>query len=349
MYYNWEKNIDKKELNNIVKLILDGKIIVFPTETVYGIGANAFNEAAVKKVFEAKSRPQDNPLIVLVSKKEEIKSITKNVNEIEQSLIDNFMPGPFTLILEKNENIPDIVSAGLNVVGVRIPDNKIAQKIIETAKVPLVGPSANISGKPSGTKISDIKEELEEKVSAIIDGGESKIGIESTVVKVIDGIPTILRPGKITIKEIIKVTGKARLSEEVLKRVSEQEKIDSPGVKYKHYAPTTPCRLICSASEEKQIELMNEQILENNKDVVVLIFNEDVDKINIEKEKIISIGTRKDLNTVMKRIFEALRQADKYNAKIILIEGTKKEDLGLAIMNRLLKACQYDCIDEVKE
>ena len=118
-------------------------------------------------------------------------------------------------------------------------------------------------------------------------------------------------------------------------------------MKYKHYTPTTPCRLICSASEEKQIELMNEQIIENNKDVVVLIFEEDIDKINIEKERIITIGSRKDLNTVMKEIFKALRQADKYNVKIILIEGTKKEDLGLAIMNRLLKACDYDYIGEI--
>ena len=347
MYYNWEKNIKKEELNNIVKLVQNGEIIIFPTETVYGIGANAFDKDAVNKVFEAKNRPLDNPLIVLVSKKEDIKNIAKNISEIEQILIDNFMPGPFTLVLEKKESVPDIVSASSSYVGVRIPDNKIAKKIVEASGVPIVGPSANISGKISGTNILDIKDELEQKVSAIIDGGESKIGIESTVVKVIDGIPTILRPGKITLKDIRKVTGKARISEKVLKQLAEDENIESPGMKYKHYTPTTPCRLICSASEEKQIQLMNEQIVENNKDVVVLIFEEDIDKINIEKKKIITIGTRKDLNTVMKKIFKALRQADKYNAKIILIEGTKKEDLGLAIMNRLLKACEYDYIGEI--
>ena len=347
MYYNWEKNIKKEELNNIVKLVQNGEVIIFPTETVYGIGANAFDANAVKKVFEAKNRPLDNPLIILVSKKEEIKNVAQNISEIEQILIDKFMPGPFTLVLEKKENIPDIVSAGSSYVGVRIPDNKIAQKIIEVSGVPMVGPSANISGKLSGTNVDDIKEELENKVSAIIDGGQTNIGIESTVVKVIDGIPTILRPGKVTLEDIIKVVGDAKISKKILKQVSEDEKVETPGMKYKHYTPTTPCRLICSATQEKQIELMNEQIIENNRDVVVLIFEEDIEKINIDKEKIITIGSRKDLNTVMKEIFKALRQADKYNAKIILIEGTKKEDLGLAIMNRLLEACKYDYIGEI--
>lgn len=345
MYYNWEKNIKEEELNNIVKLIRNGEIIIFPTETVYGIGANALNKKAVSKIFKAKGRPQDNPLIVHISEKADIKKIVKNVNKIEQILIDNFMPGPFTLILDKKENIPDIVSAGLSTIGVRMPDNEIAQKIIKASGVPIVAPSANISGKPSGTNIQDIKKELENKVSAIIDGGQTNIGIESTVVKVIDDVPTILRPGKITPEEIKKVIGKVSISEKILAKVSEEEKIESPGMKYKHYAPTTPCRLICSELEKKQIELINEQIEKNNKDVVVLAFEEHIEKINIEKEKIITIGSNKNLETVMHTVFTALRQADKYCAKIVLIEGTKKEDLGLAIMNRLLRACQYDCIE----
>ena len=346
MYVNWKEKIDEKQLNIISKLIQDGHIIIFPTETVYGIGANAFDEKAVKKIFEAKGRPQDNPLIVHVSKKEQIYEITKNVNEIEQKLIDNFMPGPFTLVLEKSDNIPDIVSAKLDTIGVRMPENEIARTIIEKSKVPIVAPSANMSGKPSGTNIEDIKEELEDKVSAIIDGGETKIGIESTVVKVIDNIPVILRPGKVTPNEIEKVIGKVKISDKIFKEAKENEEVESPGMKYRHYAPKTPCRLLYSVYEDKQVELVNEQIEINDNDVVVLAFKEHVEKINIEKDKIIQIGSIKDLNTVMKTIFSALRNADKKNAKIILIEGTKKEGLGLAIMNRLLRACEYDLIEK---
>jgi len=346
MYVNWKEKIDEKELNIISKLIQDGQIIIFPTETVYGIGANAFDERAVKKIFEAKGRPQDNPLIVHVSRKEQIYEITKNINKIEQKLIDNFMPGPFTLVLEKSENIPDIVSAKLDTIGVRMPENEIAKTIIENSKVPIVAPSANISGKPSGTNIEDIKEELEDKVSAIIDGGETKIGIESTVVKVIDNIPVILRPGKITPNEIEEVIGKVKISDKIFKEAKENEEVESPGMKYRHYAPKTPCRLLYSLDENKQIDLVNEQIQINNKDVAVLAFEEHIEKINIKKDKIIPIGSINDLNTVMKTIFSALRNADKKNAKIILIEGTKKEGLGLAIMNRLLRACEYDLIEK---
>ena len=335
MYYNWEKNIIEEELNNIVKLVQNGEVIIFPTETVYGIGANALDENAVKKVFEAKNRPLDNPLIVLVSKKEEIKNVAQNISGIEQILIDSFMPGPFTLVLEKKEIVPDIVSAGSNYVGVRIPDNEIIQKIIEKSEVPMVGPSANISGKLSGTKIQDIKEELENKVSAIIDGGQSNIGIESTIVKVIDDVPTILRPGKITLEQIKKVVGKAKINSK-----------ENPSMNHKHYIPTTKCKLIYSEIEEKQIELINNQIVENENDVVVLSFEEHIKKINIDEDKIINIGSNKDLEKIMHEIFAAIRKADRYNAKLILIEGVKKEGLGLAIMNRLVNACGNDVIEK---
>lgn len=346
MYINWKEKIDEKELNIISKLIHDGEIIIFPTETVYGIGANAFDEKAVKKIFEVKGRPQDNPLIVHVSKKEQIYEITKNINEIEEKLIDSFMPGPFTLVLEKKDNVPNIVSAGLDTIGVRMPENEIAKSIIENSKVPIVAPSANISGKPSGTNIEDIKEELEYKVSAIIDGGETKIGIESTVVKVIDNIPVILRPGKITPNDIKNVVGNVKISEKIFKEAKENEEVESPGMKYRHYAPKTPCRVLYSENENKQIELLNEQIKINDENTIVLAFEEHINKINIDKNKILSIGSNKDLNTVMKNLFSALRNADKKNVKIILIEGTKKEDLGLAIMNRLLRACEYDYVEK---
>lgn len=194
MYYNWTSSINKDELEKVSNLIRNGEIIVFPTETVYGIGANALDTEAVRKIFFAKGRPTDNPLIVHVGSKNEIEKVAIIQSEIEKKLIDSFMPGPITIILKKKEIIPDIVSAGLDTVGVRMPSNEIANKIILASKTPLAAPSANISGRPSGTKIGDIREELENKVSVIIDGGESNIGLESTVVKVINNIPVILRP-----------------------------------------------------------------------------------------------------------------------------------------------------------
>ena len=194
MYYNWKENINTEELKNVANLIKNGEIIVFPTETVYGIGANALDKNAVKKIFIAKGRPSDNPLIVHVANKQDIGRVTLTPSAVEQKLIDTFMPGPITIILRKKAVIPDIVSAGLDTVGIRMPSNKIANKIISAAGVPIAAPSANISGKPSGTRLKDIRDELESKVSVMIDGGETEVGLESTIVKVENNIPVILRP-----------------------------------------------------------------------------------------------------------------------------------------------------------
>ena len=196
MYYNWEKGINTKELKNVANLIKDGEVVVFPTETVYGIGANALNPEAVSKIFLAKERPSDNPLIVHIANKEDVYRIVETPSKIEQKLMDEFMPGPITIILKKKSIIPDIVSAGLDTIGIRMPSNIIAHEIIETAGVPIAAPSANISGRPSGTRIQDIRDELEGKVSVIIDGGICEYGLESTVVKVENEIPKILRPRK---------------------------------------------------------------------------------------------------------------------------------------------------------
>ncbi len=194
MYYNWKENINTEELKNVANLIKNGDIVVFPTETVYGIGANALDKNAVKKIFIAKGRPSDNPLIVHVANKQDIGRVALTPSAVEQKLIDAFMPGPITIILRKKDVIPDIVSAGLDTVGIRMPSNKIANKIISAAGVPIAAPSANISGKPSGTRLKDIRDELESKVSVMIDGGETEVGLESTVVKVENNIPIILRP-----------------------------------------------------------------------------------------------------------------------------------------------------------
>lgn len=344
MYYNWKQSINTDELQNVSKLIKNGEVVVFPTETVYGIGANALDTEAVRKIFLAKGRPSDNPLIVHVADKKEIEKIAVIQTAVEQKLIDSFMPGPITIILKKKPIIPDVVSAGLDTVGIRMPSNEIAKKIIMTSGVPIAAPSANISGRPSGTKVTDIREELESRVSVIIDGGDSNIGLESTVVKVIDDIPVILRPGKVTPEQIEEVIGKVRIDSKVFEKLLGDEKPESPGVKYRHYAPKTKCKLIYSKDENKQIEMINNLIKGNNK-IIVLCFEEHKEKILVDKENIISIGYKDKKETIAKNIYSALREADARCADLILIEGVEKYGIGIAIMNRLLRTCEYDYLE----
>lgn len=340
-HFNWKEKINESELVECADIIKNNGIIVFPTETVYGIAANAFSTEAVKKIYLAKGRPSDNPIIVHVSDKKQIDEICYVENEVEQKLIDKFMPGPFTLILKKKSIIPDIVSAKLDTVGVRMPSNIIANVFIKQCKVPIAAPSANVSGKPSGTIVEDIKSELDGKVNAIIDGGISDIGLESTVVKVINGVPEILRPGKITKEDIIKEIGIAKINDKVLQKVEKNEKIESPGMKYRHYAPDTKCVLVDILDEKKQIDRVNE-IIKGNDNVCVIGFREHKDKIQCNKY--IEIGSKYNLNEFSKRIYTELRKVDKYNVSLVIIEGVNKEGLGLAIMNRLIRTCEYNVI-----
>ncbi len=346
MYYNWKEMTNTEELKVVCNLIKNGEIIIFPTETVYGIGANALDENAVGKIFMAKGRPADNPLIVHLADKRKIEEVAQDITEVEQKLIDNFMPGPFTLILKRKPIIPDIVTAGLDTVAVRIPENIIAKGIITYSGVPIAAPSANVSGRPSGTNIEDIRKELEGKVSAIIDGGKTPIGLESTVVKVVDDVPVILRPGKVTPEQIDKVIGCVRIDKNIFGQVSKNEIVESPGMKYKHYAPETSCKLVYCANELDQFFYLNKFIKQYEGDVVVIGFEEHKEKLFLEDGRFISIGKKDNLEEFAKNIFSALRKADKIKPSKILIEGVKKEGLGYAIMNRLIRTCEHDFFEK---
>lgn len=335
--YNWRNGIDLNELNNVKKALDNGELVIFPTETVYGIGANAFDEDAASKIYKAKGRPSDNPLIVHVSDKHMLMDCVKNVSRIEEKLINAFMPGPFTLILEKNICIPDEVTANLNTVAIRMPSNEIANCIIKEFGKPIAAPSANVSGRPSGTRIDDIRAELGDRVFALIDGGDTEIGLESTVVKVINGIPTILRPGAVTAEDIEKVIGKVCIDRHVLNEVGKEETVESPGMKHKHYSPKTRCVLIDVKDEEKRVETINSLIKD---DVCVIGFNRHKEKI--KTNNFINMGD--SLEEISKNVFSSLRKADELNCKLILIEGVEPEGLGLAIMNRLIRTCSYNTI-----
>lgn len=224
-----------------------------------------------------------------------------------------------------------------------MPSNKIANTFIKECKVPIAAPSANASGKPSGTIVEDIMDELDGKVDAIIDGGMVDIGLESTVVKVIDGIPEILRPGKITKEDIINVVGCARVNNKVLEKVEAKEQVESPGMKYRHYAPNTKCILVDILDDEKQIEKINE-LIKQNSNVCVIGFKEHKNKIKCDKY--VEISSKEDLKEFSKRIYTELRKVDKYNVSLVIIEGVNKDGIGLAIMNRLIRTCAYNIIEE---
>ena len=207
-YIDLRNNLDLEELKEPAKIIKDGGIVIFPTETVYGIGTNGFNEESVRKIYELKKRDFNKPISLLVSNMEMVKTVGENITNLERALMEQFWPGPFTIILKKKKIVPDILTANGETVGVRMPSGIIAKQLIEYAGVPIATPSANISGNPSGTNIDDIRNDFEGKVDCIIDSGISELGVASTIVKVIDGIPHVLREGTITKKQIQEVVSK---------------------------------------------------------------------------------------------------------------------------------------------
>lgn len=337
--FDFKNIIDESALSLIANDIRNGGLVIFPTETVYGIGANAYNKNAVDNIFVAKGRANDNPLIVHVSDFDMLNNFVEGYNDIEKSLMDAFMPGPFTLILRKKNIIPDNVTCGLDTVGIRMPNNIIAHKLIELSGVPIAAPSANISGRPSGTNINDIKNEFDGKVDYIIDGGMSDIGLESTVVKVIDGIPTILRPGRVTENDILSIVGKVKVHDAVLHGIKKNEKIESPGMKYKHYAPNAKSLLIYSNSKDEVLSLINQNIVNNT---CVLGPSEFENIIN--SKYYLSYGNYNDLKSISHNIFSLLRSADALNPDLIIIVGVEEKELGLAIMNRLIRSVGYNYI-----
>lgn len=339
------KYIDLKETKNYEEIkqaseaIKQGKLVLFPTETVYGIGANALDENAVKKIYEAKGRASDNPLIAHISNLEMLKKLVKEVGDIEKKLIDAFWPGPLTIILNKTEIVPKIITAGLETVAIRMPSNEIARKLIEYSETPIAAPSANISGKPSGTLVEDILQELDGKVEYIIDGGKVDIGVESTVVRVIENKVHILRPGKITKEEIEKLGLEVEIEKQILGKYVEGEKVLSPGIKYKHYSPDTKCVLVYSRDNQKMVDKINE-IAQKQKSII-LCRTANAEKYNNE----IKLAMGDSLEEICNNIFTLLRKVDKYEVDLVIIEGVEKEGLGLAIMNRLLRACAHNYIE----
>lgn len=335
-----EKNLDI--LKDASAVIRNGGIILMPTETVYGLGANGLDENAVKKIFITKGRNQDNPLILHISNMKMLDKIAYDISELEYKLMEKFWPGPLTIILKRKNIVPDVVTGSLDTVGVRMPSNKIARKLIELANTPIAAPSANISGRPSGTNIHDIIDELGNKVDYIIDDGDCEIGLESTVIKVIQNEIVILRPGKITKEDLLTVCENVTIDKHILNNSEDLGKVLSPGMKYRHYAPTSKCILIYSENNEKMVSKISE-IASNYTNPLIISTTENIKKYNVKN--ILDIGDKNNFDEISKNVFTYLRKVDDYHPDIVIIEGVKKEGIGLAIMNRLIRACEYNFIE----
>lgn len=335
----------EKALDKAAKVLNNGGLVAFPTETVYGLGGNALDRNASKKIYQAKGRPSDNPLIIHIANHADIERIAKNIPKSAYSLINKFWPGPLTIILNKKEIVPSETTGGLDTVAIRMPDNKIARKMIEISKVFVAAPSANTSGRPSPTKAKHVIDDMMGKIDMIIDGGNSTLGLESTIIDFTEEVPTILRPGFITADQIRNVIGKINVDPAVESLVVDCNlKAKAPGMKYKHYAPKGEL-IIYQGTQDKVIknimELANKKIAEG-KTVGIICTEETKDKYNCAIIKV--IGSRKDEKTIASRLYSILREFDDINTDIIITENFSDNDLGQAIMNRLLKAAGYNTV-----
>ncbi|NFP92912.1 L-threonylcarbamoyladenylate synthase [Clostridium sporogenes] len=340
-----ENNIDEHVISKAGNILRQGGLVVFPTETVYGLGANALDKDAVKKIFEAKGRPQDNPLIVHISKVKDIEKLVEEIPPIAQKLMDKFWPGPMTIILKKKDIIPNETSASLDSIGIRMPSNKIAMELISMAGVPIAAPSANLSGKPSPTDLETCIEDLDGRVNMILGGDNSEVGVESTVIDCTINPPCILRPGGITLEMLKEVDSDIYIDPAIMKKPDKELRPKAPGMKYRHYAPKAPLKII-KGDLNKTIEKINEMVqnyIDAEKKVGIIATDETID--NYKKGEVVSIGSRKDLNTIAHNLFYVLRTFDEKNVDLILSEAFEEKDMGVAIMNRLKKSAGYDIIN----
>lgn len=332
-----QTEISNSSLSRAGEVLRGGGLVVFPTETVYGLGANALDATAAEKIYAAKGRPSDNPLIVHIASPEDADKYAYAGEEYKR-LAKAFMPGPLTVIMPKRDCIPLTVTGGLDSVGIRCPENKTARALIKAAGVPIAAPSANISGKPSPTSAAHVKDDLDGKVDVIIDGGDCTVGLESTIVKLGDGKVTLLRPGAITLDMLSTLFDNIEVDDAVTNKIKDDARPLSPGMKYRHYAPSAPLYLL-NGTDENRIEYCKTV----DSDTLLLVFDEEAELL--AGKRIITIGKRDDTASQGKRLFAALREADAADCKRILAPLPRKNGMSLALYNRLIRAAAHNTID----
>lgn len=338
--------IDNPQVQEAAKWILEDEVVAFPTETVYGLGANALSDKASQKIFQAKGRPSDNPLIVHIACAEQLEGVVDNMPELGKKLMHHFWPGPLTLVLPKGNKVCSTVTAGLSTVAVRMPDHPLALAFIQACARPLAAPSANRSGKPSPTSAEHVLHDLQGRIVGVLDGGTTGVGLESTVVDVTGDKAMILRPGGITKEQLEEVLGEVAMDPAIHEQSKDQDiqnnpwQPKSPGVKYSHYAPEATMWMV---SHEIGLDIMREKIQQlvhqdQQSGYRVGVLTTEEGKTYYKADVVISLGYREDLESIAQHMYDSLRQFDQQKVDFIYAECFPRVGLGEAIMNRLLKA-----------
>jgi L-threonylcarbamoyladenylate synthase len=333
------------KINTAAQTIRKGGLVAFPTETVYGLGADALNDEAVKRIYAAKKRPLDNPIIVHVSTKRDILQLVKEVPEKAEKLMKLFWPGPLTLVMKALGTVPDATTGGLDTVAVRMPSHKVALALIRESGVPIAAPSANLSGRPSPTTAEHVRQDLEGRIDVILDGGPVDIGVESTVLDVTVEPPMVLRPGGTPYEELLRALGKVELHSSILaEKQIRMGRAPSPGMRHRHYAPKAELIVVEGTTEAtvKKVQQTVDSQRKAGKKVGVLATDETAPMYNADVVR--SLGKRSDSATAAKRLFSLLRELDDEKVDVIVAEGVPLEGLGLAVMNRLRRASDYKIV-----
>ncbi|MCH5191594.1 MAG: threonylcarbamoyl-AMP synthase [Oscillospiraceae bacterium] len=321
-----------RALEKSAEFLRHGEVVGIPTETVYGLAANTFDENAVKKIFLAKGRPADNPLIVHICDISGLSALVKEIPEKVKIMAKHFWPGPLTMIMKKSERISDTVSGGLDTVAVRMPKSEYARAIIKASGVPLAAPSANLSGSPSPTNAKYVFDDMNGRIPLIIDGGSCEIGVESTVISFAEDPPRLLRPGGVTLEEMTELIGEITVDKAVLDRLQEGAKAASPGMKYKHYAPRAEITLIKSDFENFK------RLTESENGVTALCFDGEGERLHCP---FVEYGDGNDGYSQSARLFDALRELDEMGAEKVYARCPDTSGMGLAVYNRLIRACGF--------
>lgn len=318
------------------ELISRGEVVAIPTETVYGLAANAYDSCAVEKIFSAKGRPQDNPLIVHIAHIEDVSELVCEFPESAQRLAAAYWPGPLTIILKKSDKVCDAVTCGMDTLALRMPSHSVARAVIERAGVPLAAPSANLSGSPSPTSAAHVLADMDGRIPLIIDGGECDFGVESTVITLAGEMPVLLRPGAVTVPMLEAVLGEIEISSAVLAELREGERAESPGMKYRHYSPSAKVIIFDGTLQEMRQYLFSLDSLDG---VCALCFDDDADILPVLR---INYGMSDDSISQSQHLFAALREVDNTGAKVAYARCPSSEGVGLAVMNRLLRAAGFE-------
>ncbi len=339
-----DENSNAALIQEAAQILRSGGTVAFPTETVYGLGANALDALAVAKIFEAKGRPSDNPLIVHIADEEALYDLTDCVSQMAKKLIEAFWPGPLTLVFPKRATVPESVTAGLDTVAVRMPSHPIATALIRAAGVPVAAPSANLSGKPSPTDAAHVVHDLSGRVDAIVCGHASDVGLESTVLDVTGSTPVILRPGGVTREAIIELIGRCDVDPAIEKKLSDDIAPKSPGMKYTHYAPDADLMIFEGDDEAvlREISGRAKSLEAQGCKVGIMTCDEHFDTYDCAYKK--SLGSKSDLPKLASSLFSVLRDFDKDGVEIILAEGYSRAGIGHALMNRMQKAAGYQIV-----